>query len=39
MAALENREILLAEKVKWSQAYKDLLESQQEEWWTFGCDV
>ena len=32
-AALENREILLAEKVKWSQAYKDLLEPQWEEWW------
>lgn len=32
-AALENREIPLAEKVKWSQAYKDLLQSQWEEWW------
>lgn len=31
--ALENREILLTEKVKWSQAYKDLLELQREEWW------
>lgn len=35
-AALENREILLAEKVKWSQAYKDLLESQWEEW-SYSC--